>query len=385
MTKELFRNKTAYLWHGFSTHAEGVKISVKEGFRNSYAVCTGWKPVPRMGFETVFNPISIALFASLLLLVIGCEKAKSQSAPAPLAEVRLGYFANLTHAQAVLGVASGDYAQAVAPAKLSTKVFNAGPAMIEALFAGEIDVAYVGPGPALNGFQKSRGQGLRVIAGGAANGVVIVARKDSGINTLADLKGKKLATPQMGNTQDISARHFLASQLQQTNLSNVMPIANAEQAGLMARGQIDAAWAPEPWGSVLVAECDAKIVAEEKDLWPGKQFGLTVVITTPEFLKSHPEVIRKLLEKHVIWTNRLSSEPGKYVGDLEKGLFGLTKKKLPAGVLASALPHVKFTVDPLEETFTTMAQWSYDLGLSQQRTKLEGLFDTTILKTVENK
>src|SRR5437868_9019709 len=185
-------------------------------------------------------------------------------------EVRIGYFANLTHAQAVLGVSSKDFDNAVAPAKVTTKVFNAGPSLIEALFAGEIDVGYVGPGPALNAHAKSHGQGIRVISGAAANGVLIVARKDSGIQKLEDLKGRRLATPQVANTQDIAARYYLTHQLGQKDQSNVIAVPNAEQAAMMSGGQIDASWAPEPWGSFLVAQAGAKVIGQEKDLWPQK-------------------------------------------------------------------------------------------------------------------
>src|SRR5215218_4928494 len=219
--------------------------------------------------------------AALLLGFAGCDEAPKPGAPATThptetgsmpEEVRLGYFANLTHAQAVLGVASGEYASAVAPSKLTTKVFNAGPSLIEALFAVEIYIGYVGPGPALSAHVKSQGQGIRTISGAAAHGVVIVARKDSGITKIEDLKGKRIASPQHGNTQDIAARHYLKDVLKQDKLDNVIPVPNAEQSAMMARGQIDAAWAPEPWGARLVADTGATVVAQEKDLWPSKEF-----------------------------------------------------------------------------------------------------------------
>src|SRR5271169_477516 len=156
------------------------------------------------------------LFLAMLTVVMGgCAIAIAQD---NVSSVRLGYFANVTHAQAVLGVASGDYAQAIAPAELKTKIFNAGPSLIEALFAGEIDIGYVGPGPVISAQARSHGQGIRVVAGAAANGVVVVVRKDSGITSLAQLAGKRLATPQLGNTQDLSARHYLTSVLSHADL-----------------------------------------------------------------------------------------------------------------------------------------------------------------------
>ena len=183
---------------------------------------------------------------------------------APLAELRIGYFANLTHAQAVLGVASGDFQQAVSPAKVTTKVFNAGPSLVEALFGNEIDIGYIGPGPALSAFAKSRGEGIRIISGAAANGVIIVARSGSGIEKLSDLAGKRVASPQVGNTQDIAAKHYLTRVLKQPDSKNVIAIQNAEQAAAMARGDVDASWAPEPWGSYLVAQAGRKSSGRRK-------------------------------------------------------------------------------------------------------------------------
>lgn len=330
--------------------------------------------------------ICFHLARTVALLVItwgsGCRKSDSSSA-APVAEVRIGYFGNLTHAQAVLGVSSGEFAEAVKPAALRPKVFNAGPSLIEAVLAGEVDIGYVGPGPALNAHQKTRGQGIRVLAGAAANGVLIVARKDSGITRLQDLAGKRIATPQHGNTQDIAARHYVTQTLGQNDAANILPIPNAEQAGMMSRGEIDAAWAPEPWGSRLVTEVNAVPLAEEKDLWPGGQFVLTLVITTPEFLQQHPDVVRAILKVHHHWTVRLQQEPDKYVPQLDAGLFALSGKKLPAGVLGEALKRVKFTDDPLESTMKTMGDWSYELKFARQPVNLANLIDTNLLHAVE--
>jgi NitT/TauT family transport system substrate-binding protein len=322
------------------------------------------------------------ILAALLLAaaLLGCDRKSAETkASEPPAVVRVGYFANLTHAQAVLGVASGDYARAVAPAKLETKVFNAGPSVIEALFAKEIDVAYVGPGPAISAHVKSRGQGVRVLAGAAANGVVIVVRKDSGIHALPELAGKRIGTPQLGNTQDISARHYFSSVLHETDLSHVVPVENAEQAGMFARGQLDAAWVPEPWGQRLVQESGASILAEEKDLWPDKEFVLTLVVTTPEFLAAHPDVIEHLLAAHRAWTRKLSEAPQSYVDQLGDALFALTSKRLPAGVIGPALGRVKFTDSPHQETLRAYATWMSDLGFQRAGVDVNDLFDTKIL------
>jgi NitT/TauT family transport system substrate-binding protein len=338
--------------------------------------------------QTRTNRTGTAYVVAILALVVvaaGVWKFTRRSgAPKPVTQVRLGYFANLSHAQGVLGASSGEFEKAVAPAAFKTRVFNAGPSLIEALFAGEIDIGYVGPGPALAANARSRGQGIRVISGAAANGVVIVARKDSGIRTLADLAGRRVATPQHGNTQDIAARHYLSASLGQKDLGNVLPITNAEQAGMMSRGQIDAAWAPEPWGARLVAETGATIISEEKDLWPGNQFALAVVVTTPEFLRDHPDIVARVLAVHHHWTQRLAADPKTYLPQLGSALFALTGKRLPPGVLDSAVTRVTFTDDPLPDTFRTMGQWTYDLGFEQRPARLNTLFDLSVLKQVQS-
>jgi len=342
------------------------------------------------------NTVGLLMVAALL--AVGCDdkgatsdapanaqQAAAKDAPAakPVDEVRLGYFANLTHAQGVLGAASGDFAKAVAPAKFSTKVFNAGPSVIEAIFAGEIDIAYIGPQPALTGFVKSRGERVRVIAGAAANGVVIVARKDSGITKLSDLIGRKVATPQHANTQDIAARHYLVHDLKQKDHSNVVPIPNAEQAAMMDRKEIDAAWAPEPWGSFLVSQVGATVIEKEEKLWPEGKFAIAVVITTPEFLAKHPDVVEKILRVHRDWTAKLQKDPKTYVPQLGDALYALTQKRLPPGVLDAAFANTSFTDDPQEHTFKTFAQWSYDLGFAKDVAKTDGLIDTAILRKLQ--
>jgi NitT/TauT family transport system substrate-binding protein len=337
---------------------------------------------PRLYPRRPFGYPTLAVVFSLALLTagLGCGR-KDQPHVAPV-EVRIGYFGNLTHAQAVLGVSSGEFASAIEPAKLSTKVFNAGPSLIEAVLAGEVDIGYVGPGPVLNGHLKSRGQGIRVLAGAAENGVLIVARKGSGITRMEDLVGRRIATPQHGNTQDIAARHYVTDVLHQTDSHNVMPIANAEQSAMMSRGEIDAAWAPEPWGSRLIAETGAQPIAEEKDLWPGHAFILTLVITTPEFLRDHPEVLRQVLQVHHRWTVRLNNDPQKYIPQLEAALLALNGKKLPKGVLASSIKRVRFVDDPLPDTIRTMGAWAYDLEFAPRQANLATLIDTSILREV---
>jgi NitT/TauT family transport system substrate-binding protein len=325
------------------------------------------------------------MFFAVLLFAFqfGCDKASDARAgeqSPSLSEVRLGYFPNVTHAQAVLGVTSGDFERAVAPVKFSPQPFNAGPALIQALLHDQIDVGYVGPGPVMNAYAISHGEGIRVISGAAANGVLIVARKDSGIATMADLRGRRIATPQRGNTQDIAARHYLLNVLGQRDTENVLPISNSNQFSLMQQGQIDAAWDPEPWGSMLIAKAGAHQVGEEKDLWPGKEFSLTVIVTTPEFLAKHSDLLAKLLAVNRDWTHRLNDSPGACVPQLEAALAALTGKPLPRGVVASSVAHVKFTEEPLPATLEADDQWAFDLGFARQKSDLSKLTDLSVLQ-----
>ena len=152
---------------------------------------------------------------------------------------------------------------------------------------------------------------------------------------------------------------------------------------MMERREVDAAWAPEPWGSFLVAQSGARIIAQEKDLWPQKTFSITVVVTTPEFLQKHPQAVEKLLGAHRVWTRRLNQEPAKYTPQLKEALYALTKKQLPPGVVESALANTKFTDEPLPHTFDVMATWSHELGISRDKTDTAGLIDTTILHKLQ--
>jgi NitT/TauT family transport system substrate-binding protein len=335
-----------------------------------------------------------AILAGSLALLSGCsdgeKSAKTATKSKTPVSVRLGYFPNVTHAQAILGVARGDFQKALgSDVHLETATFNAGPSVIEAVFGGQLDIAYVGPSPIINGFVQSKGEEVRVIAGSGANGVLIIASKSSGIASLEQLKGRKVATPQLGNTQDISAKDYIVNTLKSQlkdkgGDTEVIPIQNPDIENLFAKGQLDAAWVPEPWGSRIIQKDLAVKVAEEKDLWPNKQFALTNVIARRAFLEKHPDLVEAILKAHVAITNDLQKSPEQHFGLINKELKRLTSKDLPGEVMKLSFQHTQFTTDPSAESFERFFRMGKALGLVKgDQLDLSKLIDTTLLKKVQ--
>jgi NitT/TauT family transport system substrate-binding protein len=229
----------------------------------------------------------------------GCGGDDAQGA-APTS-LRLGYFPNITHAPALVGVEKGIIQQQLGDIKLDTKTFNAGPAAIEALFSGAIDATYIGPNPAINAHARSKGVAIRIVAGGASGGVALVVKP--GINGPQDLKGKKIATPQLGNTQDVAVRYWLKQNGLSTTKEGggdvkIIPQENAQTIETFGGNQIDGAWVPEPFVSRLVS-AGGKVLVDERDLWPDKKFVITHLIVRTELLTMHPDAVRKLIVAHV--------------------------------------------------------------------------------------
>jgi len=322
--------------------------------------------------------MTLALLTSSLA---GCSRRQP---PAPV--VRMGYFANITHATALIGVAGGAFQKALGDTKLQTTVFNAGPSVVEAFLARQLDCSFIGPVPAINGYVKAGGA-FRIVCGVAANGVLIVAHPQAGITRLEDLAGKRIATPQYGNTQDISARVYLTQTLKQTlgekpGQTRVIPLANAEQLEVFRRHDIDASWVPEPWASRMVHEAGGVAVAEEKALWPQGRFVVTVFVVSAEFLTQHPAEVEALvgsIREITAWIN--ASRPAA-AALVNAQLAAIAGKPLAPEVLADAFGRVEFTTDPLRPTVETFARWSFESGTLKEQPDLTNLFDTRILERV---
>jgi len=301
--------------------------------------------------------------------------------------LRIGYFPNISHAQAVIGLGNGDFQKDLGSIKLETQIFNAGPSAIEALFANRIDVTYVGSNPTINGYIKSDGEGLRIIAGAASGGAVFVVRSDSGINSIDDLAGKKLASPQLGNTQDVALRSYLLKNGYKTTEKGgnveVTPANNPDILALMNKKEIDGAWVPEPWGAKLVKEANGKILVDERDLWPNGKFVTSQIVVRTDYLKSHPDIIKKLLEAHVdetVWINQNKDEAYKLFNtQLEK----ITGKTIPSDELQDAFSRTEITYDPVKESLFKSADNAFDLGfLGDKKPDLSKIYDLKLLNEV---
>ncbi|NKX55117.1 ABC transporter substrate-binding protein [Arthrobacter mobilis] len=321
-------------------------------------------------------------------------RSSRQAAGTPAAELRLGYFGNVTHAPALVGVQQGLLAGSLKEnggTVLETQVFNAGPAAIEALNAGAIDAAYIGPNPAINSFVQSGGESVAVIAGATAGGAQLVVRP--GITSPAQLKGTVLATPQLGGTQDVALRAWLKSQGLAVTPDGggdvaINPTENAQTLKLFQDGKLDGAWLPEPWASRLVLQAGATVLVDEKDLWDGSlagkpgQFTTTVLIVSRKFAAEHPQSVDALLQGHVAavdWLNEASA--GAKASAVNAGLKAAAGAELPGEVIGRALQNIEFTPDPLAGTFPKLLRDGVEAGVAKPA-DLAGLFELGTLNRV---
>jgi NitT/TauT family transport system substrate-binding protein len=302
--------------------------------------------------------------------------------------IRVGAFPNITHAQPMIGKANGSFEKAMgSDVKIEWRSFNAGPSAIEALLAGAIDMTYVGPNPAINGYVRSNGEALRIVAGATSGGAALVIRGDSGINKAEDFHGKRIASPQMGNTQDVALRAWLKSQGLKTRDKGgdveVMPIANPDQLTLFLKKEIDAAWAPEPWASRLVHEASGKIFLDERSLWPNGQFLTTELIVSTKFLQSHPDLVRKWLQAHVELTDWINGHVPEAKQILNQQIQKETGKAVAQPVLDDSFSRLQVTYDPLRGSLLRAAQLAFDAGfLGRQMPDLSRIYDLTLLNQV---
>ncbi|PRA12543.1 sulfonate ABC transporter substrate-binding protein [Arthrobacter sp. MYb211] len=283
--------------------------------------------------------------------------------PSPAAELRLGYFANVTHAPALIADQRGILESALETdsTALETQIFNAGPAAIEALNSGALDAAYLGPAPALNSYLSSGGSSLQVVAGATNGGASLVVSED--IASVEQLAGTELATPQFGGTQDVALRNYLQERGIQDSVT-VTPSSNGTVPQLFAREAIDGAWLPEPHASLLVEQYGAHRLVDEATLWPDGKFPTTVLVVNQDFLEEHPQTVKELVAANaeaISWLN--TAETAERLAAVQEALTGINGSSLPDTVIGAALGEVGFDENPLESTFPTLMEHLESVGL----------------------
>ena len=320
--------------------------------------------------------------AAVSLLAAGCASsnatagATSGSSPVTL---RLGFLANITHEPALVGIAKGFFAKDLGKnVTLKTTVFSTGTEETTALLAGQLDAAYVGPNPAINAWQKSNGTAIKIISGAASGGASLVVKK--GITSAAQLKGKSLATPSLGNTQDVALRFWLKQHGLNTTPTgggdmSIKPIKPNSAAVLeFASGQIDGGWEPEPYATEMVLDGGTRLV-NEASLWPGGNFVTTNLVVTQSFLKAHPSTVNGLLKGQIAANSYINANGTAAASVANAELTKLLGKGLKPNVLSAALPYIHFTNDPIASSLTTDAQHGVAVGLLTPVQNLSGMYD----------
>ncbi|WNG32837.1 ABC transporter substrate-binding protein [Archangium violaceum] len=320
--------------------------------------------------------------AAVCLAVGGCKKEQggeqgaTKQGATEQRPLRVGFFPNITHAQALVGNGTGAFQQAVPGIEL--KMFNAGPAAMEALSSGSLDASYVGTGPAINTFLKA-GRELRIIAAVVDGGAVLVTKT---ARSPAELKGKTLGTPQLGNTQDIALRHWLGQQgLKVGQDVTVTPLSNPDILGLFLNGKIEGAWVPEPWGARMVAEGGGHILVDERDLWPQRRFHTTVLVTTAKTLKERPEQLKKLLRAHVELTRQWQQQPDAFLSRVNEAFGKVTGHPISEPILKDSFSRLEPALEVMPEQLQQAAQHAQQLGFISS-SDLSGMVDTSLLKEV---
>jgi NitT/TauT family transport system substrate-binding protein len=319
--------------------------------------------------------------AAVSLLAAGCASSAtgaSGSGSSPVV-LRLGFLANITHEPALVGIAKGYFTKDLGKnVTLKTSIFSTGTEETTALLAGQLDAAYVGPNPAINAWQKSNGTAIKIISGAASGGASLVVKK--GITSAAQLKGKSLATPSLGNTQDVAVRYWLKQHGLTTTPTGggdvaIKPIKPNSAAVLeFQSGQIDGGWEPEPYATEMVLDGGTRLV-NEASLWPGGQFVTTNLVVSQSFLKAHPSTVSDLLKGQIQANSYINANGTAAASVANAELTKLLGKGLKPNVLAAALPYIHFTNNPIASSLTADAQHAIAVGLLTPVKNLSGIYD----------
>ena len=328
----------------------------------------------------------LARATTLAVVIIAAACGGDHGAPrAGGVALRLGHFPNVTHAQALYGRATGSYEKTLGLPVEWTQ-FNAGPSAVEALFAGAVDASYVGPNPAINGYVKSQGRSFVIVAGAASGGAALVVRAGAKIASDADFHRRTVATPQLGNTQDVAARLWFAAHGYVTREKGgdltILPLANPDQLLMFQKRQIDAAWTVEPWVSRLEQDGGGRVYLDEKTLWPDGRYPTAVLVVRREFLAAHPDIVDKLLAAHVDATRALNADREAATPLLAAEIKRETAKDLPVAIVRSAMSRIELTWDPMAASLAKSADDAHRVGFLQQPPKLDGIVEIGPLNRV---
>ncbi len=308
--------------------------------------------------------------------------------------LRVGHFPNVTHAQAVIAhgmsrEGKGWFEKRLGPdVDLQWFVYNAGPSAMEAIFTKSVDITFVGPNPAINAHLRARGEEIRIVSGACSGGAALVVKADGLIKTDADFKGRKVGTPQVGNTQDVVARAWLKSKGNRVTLTGgdvmVVPTANPDQFALFRKGDIDAVWTAEPWVSRLVLEAGGTVYLDEASLWPqtGGKYVTTHLVSSVVFLEKQSEVLKKFIAAHVELTEWIRANPEEAKRIFNAEIKAETTRALPQETLDRAWSKLELTWDPISASLIKSADDAYVVGFLRQKPDLSRIYDLKLLNEV---
>jgi NitT/TauT family transport system substrate-binding protein len=300
------------------------------------------------------------------IVLIGIAVAISGSSDSADGTIRVAFFPNIGHAVPIVGMENGLFYDDLENIKIQTRIFDSGPQAIESLFANSIDMAYVGPGPAVNGFLKSESKNIVILAGAASGGSSFVVHPDSGIQSGKDLKGKKIAAPQIANTQDVSLRNYISENGFKTAERGgsvfVLNVANPEIYTLFTKGDIDAAWVPEPWATIFVQELGGTRLFHEESLWPDEQFASVLLVARADYVKDNPKLVSAWLDSHDKTVSWINSNPDETEIIFNKFMKEELRTSFPKGIIHEAFSNIQITSDPILSSIATFAQRADSLG-----------------------
>ena len=300
-------------------------------------------------------------------------------------KIRVAFFPSIGHIIPIVGLEEKIFEKGIGEEKqIETKLFDSGPQVIESIFSGSIDIAYVGPGPIINGFLKSDGKDIKILSGAASGGASFIIQPNSGLESLENFDGKRIASPQISNSQDVSLRYYLESHglksVEKGGTVFVLNISNPDIYTLFAKGDIDGAWVPEPWATILVQELDGIRLFNEEKLWPNEEFASVLLIVRTEYLENNPETVQKWVESHEKTVTWINSNPDKSKSLFSSFLIDYMGKSLPTKIIDESFSNITITSDPIKNSVIIFAERADSLGyLGRDGYNLDGIFYNAVL------